>query len=116
MTDEQFVEWVKGMEFEKKDFVPNLETEYRIRDASELEEGMVVLIHSRHMRMDLRLLTRSFVIPSEWKTAAINNRWCKISDIEMLPDYNEVRFTADYEPGYVYRRTVRAEHSWWVKR
>lgn len=99
-------------DWESKFYVMDPLTEVVIFDGTELVEGMVVLIDRTDSREDLpeNLDTMK---PAQLDTARWNNRWCRVSRID-IRDHN-VSFFATYADHTVKKRIVRADYAWLVK-
>lgn len=100
------------------DFTPqvyfmNPETDDVLPDGTHLKEGMIVLIEYDNHREDTK--AENVWTPLERKRAMRYNRWCLVTNVELLPEAGMVRFVAVYADGFKAQRTHSVEAAWLVK-
>lgn len=98
-----------GDDFVDKYYVMDPGVEDVIFDCRGLQEGMIVLIDRTESREELR----DKMSPGQLDNARWNNRWCKISRIDIRGDH--VSFFATYADHTVKKRVVNIHYPWLVK-
>lgn len=87
------------------------EVEELIYDGTELVEGMVILIESPEMRVDVR----EVLTDEQLFRARRTNRWMMISRIMLSPDRTHVTFLAEFEDGVKSKLDFEVRESWLCK-
>lgn len=97
-----------------KYYLMDVKTEGLLPNSRSLREGMEVLIENAGEKVNLDSVVRgSANYDKLLYQANVFNRWCTVSDVELIDNY--VYFTATYKDGVKVRRNVWVATSWLVK-
>lgn len=99
--------------FEPKHFNSNPETEELLWDATELEEGLVVMIEEPSVRADI---SEVYMDSAVMEQAYRWNRWATVSDLNHDANLDQVLFVATYSDGSKRKLVTSADYAWYVKK